>query len=149
MPRSSPSQGGMSVKHALTKAILAPVRIRSREVRWPSTALMESMTMDLPAPVSPVRALKPGRNSMSAHSMMAIFSMWSNCSICVSLRCLRHVPRQRSISLISSVKSRALSVSRMISRAVSSPARDPTRYGTSMQSSPRCEANGHHDRGQR
>ena len=75
MPRSSPSRGGMSVKHALTKAILAPVRIRSREVRWPSTALMESMTMDLPAPVSPVRALKPGRKDISADSITAIFSI--------------------------------------------------------------------------
>lgn len=39
---------------ALTKADFAPVRISSRLVRSPSTALMASMTMDLPAPVSPV-----------------------------------------------------------------------------------------------
>ena len=60
---------------ALTKADFAPVRISSRLVRSPSTALMASMTMDLPAPVSPVRALKPGSNWISARSMTAIFSM--------------------------------------------------------------------------
>ena len=45
---------------ALTKAERAPVRIRSREVRSPSTACRESIRIDLPAPVSPVRTLNPG-----------------------------------------------------------------------------------------
>jgi len=36
---------------------------------------MASTTMDLPAPVSPVRALKPPPKTMSADSMTAIFSM--------------------------------------------------------------------------
>ena len=66
---------------ALTKARSAPVRTRSREVRPPSTAPMASMTMDLPAPVSPVRALKPGRNWMSASWMTAIFSMCRSSSM--------------------------------------------------------------------
>ena len=60
---------------ALTKALLAPVRIRSRGVRWPSTAPMASMTMDLPAPVSPVRTLKPGWKAISVSSITAIFSI--------------------------------------------------------------------------
>ena len=74
-PNSSHRAGSTWENSALTNALLAPVRIRSREVRWPSTALMASMTMDLPAPVSPVRALKPGRKAISASSMMAIFSI--------------------------------------------------------------------------
>ena len=74
-PSPSHSAGFTWENSALTNALLAPVRIRSREVRWPSTALMASITMDLPAPVSPVRALKPGRKAISASSMMAIFSI--------------------------------------------------------------------------
>ena len=53
---------GTAENSALTKALAAPVRMRSREVRPPRTAPMASMTMDLPAPVSPVSALNPGRN---------------------------------------------------------------------------------------
>ena len=53
-------QPGRNVREARAdKGHIGPVRIRSREVPLASTALMESMTMDLPAPVSPVRALKP------------------------------------------------------------------------------------------
>ena len=43
--------------------------------------LSESMMIDLPAPVSPVNTLSPAENSTSAHSMTAIFSMWSVLSI--------------------------------------------------------------------
>ena len=103
---------------ALTKALLAPVRIRSRLVRWPSTAPMASMTMLLPAPVSPVRALKPPSKEMSASSMTAIFSMCSSCSIVPS--------PYLSISWISSQKVLADSVSRISRKAVSSPASVPT-----------------------
>ena len=73
---STGSEASTPSNSALTKALAAPVRIRSREVRAPSTAPSESMTMDLPAPVSPVSALKPAQNEMSARSMTAMFSMW-------------------------------------------------------------------------
>ena len=43
-------------------ADFAPVRIRSRLVRSPIMAPMASTTMDFPAPVSPVKALKPLSN---------------------------------------------------------------------------------------
>ena len=66
---------------AVTRAERAPVRISSRLVRSPSTAPMESMTMDLPAPVSPVRTLKPASKRMSADSISAIFSICSKESI--------------------------------------------------------------------
>ena len=39
------------------------------------------MTMDLPAPVSPVSALKPGRNWMSASWISAMFSMCRSSSM--------------------------------------------------------------------
>ena len=67
--------GETAENSALTKAFAAPVRISSREVRPPSTAFMASITMDLPAPVSPVRALNPGKKRISASSMTAIFSI--------------------------------------------------------------------------
>ena len=72
---SSQGRGGTWVNTAVTRADLAPVRMSSRLVRSPSTAPMESMTMDLPAPVSPVSTLNPGSNRMSADWMRAIFSM--------------------------------------------------------------------------
>ena len=170
---------GTPENSALTKALAAPVRIRSREVRPPSTAPMASMTMDLPAPVSPVRALKPGRNRMSASSMTAIFSMcrsssmaavssilksflarhppeglllplWGNSpparaknsTTCAPLGRAHQCPMSlvvgdsqgedrspltfHSISLISWQRSSAASVFRITSKAVSSPAREPT-----------------------
>ena len=52
------SEASTPSNSALTKALAAPVRIRSREVRAPSTAPSESMTMDLPAPVSPVKGVE-------------------------------------------------------------------------------------------
>ena len=62
-------------KIALTNAFCAPVRIISREARSPKMAEIASMTMDLPAPVSPVRTLKPLSKAISACSITAIFSI--------------------------------------------------------------------------
>lgn len=68
--------------------------------------------------------VEAGSKVISARSMMAIFSIWSNSSIChPSVQALF----QRSISLISSANSAAAALSRSTSRTVSSPARDPTR----------------------
>ena len=67
--------GREPVNTALTSADLAPVRITSRLVLSPNTALMESITMDFPAPVSPVSTLNPLSKLMSADSIMAMFSM--------------------------------------------------------------------------
>ena len=49
-----------SVNRALTKAVRAPVRTRPFDIRSPSMALIASIIMDFPAPVSPVSALNPG-----------------------------------------------------------------------------------------
>ena len=104
MPNSSVSSGAIPEKAALTNAFSAPVRISSRLVRCPSTALRLSITMDLPAPVSPVRALNPGANSISATSIIAIFSICSSSSIPI-------FPPQRSICRTCSQKSAAWALS--------------------------------------
>ena len=71
----------MPEKTALTNARGAPVRMTSRYVRSPRMAEMASITMDLPAPVSPVSTLKPQSKQISACSITAIFSMCSTFSI--------------------------------------------------------------------
>ena len=79
-PRHQRSAAGDS-NDAVTAARSAPERTSSRITRFPRTALSESIMMDLPAPVSPVRTLKPAEKSTSALSITAIFSMWSVFSI--------------------------------------------------------------------
>ena len=46
-------------------------------IQLPATFVseIESITIDLPAPVSPVRTFRPGAKLMSARSMTAMFSM--------------------------------------------------------------------------
>ena len=77
---SNQGRAGRSRNRADTRADFAPVRIRSRLVRSPMMAPMESMTMDLPAPVSPVRTLNPWSKVMSAWEITAIFSICSKLS---------------------------------------------------------------------
>ena len=67
--------------NAVTRASFAPVRISSREVLKPRTALIESKIIDLPAPVSPLSTLKPFENSISALSIIAMFSIFKTESI--------------------------------------------------------------------
>ena len=55
---------GARSKTASTYAPGAPRRTSSADVRAPSTALSASMTIDLPAPVSPVSAFMPAPNSI-------------------------------------------------------------------------------------
>ena len=74
--KAAATVGLTSSNCALTKAVEAPVRMISREVRCPIMALMASMIMLLPAPVSPVRALKPVEKSMDVFSITAMFSMY-------------------------------------------------------------------------
>ena len=66
---------------AVTSASVSPVLISSREVRKPSTALIESSIIDLPAPVSPVSTLNPLENSISAFSIIAMFLIFKTESI--------------------------------------------------------------------
>ena len=73
--RSNHARAGRSRNTADTRADFAPVRMRSRLVRSPMMAPMASITMDLPAPVSPVSTLKPRSKVMSASEITAIFSM--------------------------------------------------------------------------
>ena len=68
-------------KNAVTQAFSLPVRTSSLDVLSPRIALIESTIIDLPAPVSPVRTLKPVENSMSAFSITAIFSILNVLSI--------------------------------------------------------------------
>ena len=70
-----------SQKSAETNAFLEPVRIISFDVRSPKTALIESIIMDLPAPVSPVRQLYPATKSILVSSITAMFSICNDFSI--------------------------------------------------------------------
>ena len=113
---------------ALTKPFCAPERTRSRLTRLPSSAPIESITILLPAPVSPESTVRPLSSSMSARSMTAIFSMWSNCSIAaLSLAYFR-------ISLACLQNFCALSLSRITANTVSSPPSVPTTSGARMAS---------------
>ena len=118
---------GTPEKIALTNAFCSPVRIISREARSPKMAEIASMTMDFPAPVSPVRTLKPLSKAISACSITAIFSIcrvesiglppvpfWPQCSIC---------------SRISAQSSAAACVSFSTTKHVSSPASVPSISG--------------------
>ena len=69
---SAPS--GVS-KMASMAAVSSPVRTRSAEARPPTSRPTAPTRMDLPAPVSPVRTLRPGSNSSSSRSMTARLRM--------------------------------------------------------------------------
>jgi len=60
-----------TLKTASIKALSEPVLMMSFDTLSPSTALIESITIDLPAPVSPVRTLRPSPNSMLISSISA------------------------------------------------------------------------------
>ena len=69
-----------NVERRLDARRFAPVRTTSAPTRSPSTAPSASMMIDLPAPVSPVRALKPGSKPTRSSSMMAKSRMASSSS---------------------------------------------------------------------
>ncbi len=56
---------------ASTRAFSEPVRMISLDTLSPRTALMESIIIDLPAPVSPVSTLRPSPSSMLISSISA------------------------------------------------------------------------------
>ena len=114
-------------KTAETTPLSAPVLTSSRLVLAPSTAPRESTTMDLPAPVSPVSTVSPLRNSISAFSITAIFSICSSVSI--------SVPLYQIISSISWQKSSAALLLSIARNAVSSPARVPASVCICIESS--------------
>ena len=64
-----------SSKNAVTSALLLPVRINSRDVLSPRIALIESIIIDLPAPVSPVKTFKPLLKSTTASLIIAILEI--------------------------------------------------------------------------
>src|SRR5690606_23841898 len=68
---SSTGEPGGTANAACTVAASAPVRTASRLARFPKARPRASMTMDLPAPVSPVSAHRPGVSSKSRDSMSA------------------------------------------------------------------------------
>ena len=75
----------MSEKSAETSALLSPFRIISFDGFAPRIRFMESISIDLPAPVSPVSTLKPEPRSMSALLITAIFSICNDESILAPL----------------------------------------------------------------
>src|SRR5882724_3038750 len=82
--------GGTS-KTASTEAVSAPVRMRSGWARLPRTSRRASMTIDLPAPVSPVSTLRPGENVTRASSRTARFRMASSRSMVAPMLSLKYV----------------------------------------------------------
>src|SRR5215471_14193370 len=76
---SGPVEG--TSKIASTEADSAPVRMRSGWARAPRTRRRASMTMDLPAPVCPVRTLRPGPKTTRASSTTARFRIASSRSM--------------------------------------------------------------------
>ena len=74
----------ISSNWALTKAESASVRIISFDVRCPIIALIASIIILLPAPVSPVRTLRPFSKSIEVFSITAMFSIYKVLSISIS-----------------------------------------------------------------
>ena len=76
------SCGNISVeKTALTLIFCAPSLMVSASPRAPNTKPNASITMDLPAPVSPEKTFNPGPNESSNREIMAKFCMESFVSI--------------------------------------------------------------------
>src|SRR5438105_10589378 len=67
---SSPETPASSKAHVIS-ARSAPWRTASAPARPPASSCSASTTIDLPAPVSPVSTVSPGRNSSSTESMRA------------------------------------------------------------------------------
>src|SRR3954469_4013538 len=72
-------------------AVSSPVRTRSADARPPTSRPTAPTRIDLPAPVSPVNALRPGPNSRASSSMTARCRILRNRSIARKfhpIRCL-------------------------------------------------------------
>src|SRR5437899_208793 len=67
-------------KNPSTRAPGAPARIIPASARPPMSRPTASMTMDLPAPVSPVSTFRPGPNAIRAWSITARLEMSSSIS---------------------------------------------------------------------
>ena len=81
-PRSSRRAAASSTsKTASTAARSSPDRMRSGEARSPSSSPSASIRIDLPAPVSPVRRVRPGPNSTSSAGMRAMLLIRSSLSM--------------------------------------------------------------------
>src|SRR5947207_9695648 len=98
----SPIPGSESMANsAVTSARSAPERTCSLPARSPSVNDRASIRIDFPAPVSPVRAVKPGRNSSSRRSTIAK----SRIDRCWSIRQLEHfapvqlLPQHREVAV--------------------------------------------------
>ena len=66
---------------ASTAQFSAPARINLRSARCPRSRLSAPMMRDLPAPVSPVKAVKPASNSRVTSSAKPKFLMRSAVSM--------------------------------------------------------------------
>ena len=91
----------ISVKSALTLAVLSPVRISSLSAFAPSSSPMLSIIIDFPAPVSPERTVSPAPISISSDFITAIFSMCNDAIMPYSyfqlhsLSCCKEQPQLR------------------------------------------------------
>ena len=77
----------ISLNSADTEASFSPLLIRSLDGFAPRMRFIESMRIDFPAPVSPVRTLKPAPKSISAFFMTATFSICRDESMKISPVC--------------------------------------------------------------
>ena len=114
---------GTCSKAARMTALDAPVRTRSFEVRLPRMALMESIRMDLPAPVSPVRTFRPGLKCTSAFWITATFSICRLLSIYSLPHYFCTMCRISSEQIVFASRSDRATI-----RNVSSPERVPTTF---------------------
>src|SRR5688572_11180619 len=73
--------GPLSWNTPSTNAASESVRTKVVSALPPMSMTTASRMMDLPAPVSPVRMIRPGPNRRSSLSIMAKFCMWSSVSI--------------------------------------------------------------------
>ena len=120
-----PSDSSSSENTASTRSQSQPERTMSADMRAPSTAPSESMRMDLPAPVSPVRMLRPDWNSTCTCSSSAKFQTVSDFNIeCTSS--YYALPAQScSMSRMRLRTTGAVSLGLMTTRMLSSPATVP------------------------
>ena len=108
-----------SPKTALTLARDSPRLINVLSALAPSIKFIESMIIDLPAPVSPVKAVKPCEKSMDTFLITAMFSICKDKSIFYSCQM---VLRSR---MSFSPKVSAIFSFRVTTSTVSSPAIEP------------------------
>src|SRR4249920_545609 len=81
MTRDTTYSSSATTNRPSTRASEAPVRTTAGSARPPTSRLIASTSIVLPAPVSPVNAVKPGCSTRSSASITPIDSMCNSWSI--------------------------------------------------------------------